>query len=99
MRTPTLHDFPVPKNQSDPKPTPTLKPEPQNPERRYWALKLSSMPILLCAAYLEREAQAVPGALVGTGPSAARWRPHHHWGEAPETGVSWNKVKLTGRLL
>ena len=47
----------------------------------------------------EREAQVAPGALVGTGPSAARWRPHHHWGAAPETGVSWKKVNLTGRLL
>jgi len=44
---------------------------------------------------LVREAQAAPGALVGTGPSAARWRLHHHWSEALETSV----VKLTGRLL
>ena len=42
----------------------------------------------------ETEAQVAPGALVGTGPSAARWRPHHHWGAAPETGVSWKKVNL-----
>ena len=47
----------------------------------------------------EREAQAAPGALVGTSPSAARWRLNHHWGEARETSVSLDKVKLTGRLL
>ena len=45
----------------------------------------------------EREAQAAPGALVGTGPSAARWRLHYLWDEeACETCVSWNKVKLNG---
>ena len=47
----------------------------------------------------QREAQAAPTALVGTGPSAARWRLHHHWAEGPETGVSWNKIKFSGRLL
>ena len=47
----------------------------------------------------ERETRAAPGALAGTGPSAAWWRHHHHWGEAAETVVSWNKVNLTRRLL
>ena len=27
------------------------------------------------------------------------WRLHHHSGEGADTGVSWNKVKLTGRPL
>ena len=42
--------------------------------------------------YEQREAQAAPDALVGTGPSAAEWRFHHHWGGAcvlEQDSVDW----------